>query len=64
MLMATALGLGNCWVGGFTDTQAFNRLFNLSENMLPLAVIAIGYPAGEIPPPRPRRSLKEIATWL
>ncbi len=64
LLMATALGLGSCWVGGFTETQAINRLFNLPENMVPIAVVTIGYPAGEIPPPRPRRSLKEVATWL
>jgi nitroreductase len=64
LLMATALGLGSCWVGGFTDTPAINRLFGLPENVVPIAVVTIGYPAGEVPPPRPRRSLSEIATWL
>lgn len=64
LLMATALGLGSCWVGGFTDTPAINRLFNLPENMVPVAIVSVGYPAGEIPPPRPRRSLEEVATWL
>ncbi len=59
VLMATALGLGTCWVGAF-ETAAINRLFNLSDNLIPAAVIPIGYAAGKIPPQRPRRSLQEI----
>ena len=59
VLMATALGLGTCWVGAF-DASALNRLFGLSDNLIPAAVIPVGYAAGEIPPQRPRRSLQEI----
>ena len=59
VLMATALGLGTCWVGAFEAT-AINRLFSLSDNLIPAAVIPVGYAAGEIPPQRPRRSLQEI----
>ena len=59
VLMATALGLGTCWVGGF-DAAAINRLFGLADNLLPVVVIPVGYPAGEIPPPRPRVKLEEI----
>ncbi len=61
VLMATALGLGTCWVGGFiNDDTAINRLFGLPDNLIPAAVIPVGYAAGEIPPQRPRRSLQEI----
>jgi len=60
VLMATASGLCTCWVGGFTDPSEFNRLFGLSENLVPVAVVPIGYPTSKIPPPRPRLSLEEI----
>ncbi len=59
VLMATALGLGTCWVGGF-DRQEINCLFDLSDNLIPVVVIPVGYPAGEIPPQRPRLRLDEI----
>ena len=60
VLMATALGLGTCWVsriGGLTDV---NRLFSLDDSLVPVALVALGYPEGELPSPRPRLSLKEI----
>jgi len=59
VLMAAALGLGTCWVGGF-DGAALNSLFGLADNLIPVAVIPVGYPAGEIPPQRPRLTLEEI----
>jgi len=60
VLMATALGLGTCWVGGFTDAAEINQLFGLDYNLLPLAVIPVGYPAGEVPAQRPRLDLEDI----
>lgn len=60
VLMATALGLGTCWVGGFDDASEFNRLFGLADNLIPVAVIPVGYPADDITPPRPRRDLEDI----
>jgi len=62
VLMATALGLGTCWVGASTDIGVgeLNRLFALADNLVPVAVIPVGYPAGEVPPQRPRLSLEEI----
>jgi len=59
VLIATALGLGTCWVGAF-DNAEINRLFGLDDTLLPVAVIPVGYPAGKIPSPRPRVSLDEI----
>lgn len=59
VLTATALGLSTCWVGAFEPTE-INRLFGLDDTLLPVAVIPIGYAAGEIPPPRPRVPLDEI----
>ncbi len=64
LLMAAGLGLGTCWIGGFTEYKKLNELFSLGENMVPVAVVPVGYPAGEIPKPRARRPLNEIAKWV
>ncbi len=60
VLMAAALGLGSCWVGGFTDALELRRLFDLPDNLVPIAVLPVGYPAGSIPPQRPRITREEI----
>ncbi len=59
VLMATALGLGTCWVGAFEPAE-INQFFGLADNLIPVAVIPVGYPAGELPPQRPRVSFDEI----
>ncbi len=59
VLMATALGLGTCWVGGFNTTE-LNDLFGLADNLVPAVVIPVGYPAGELPTQRPRLPIEEI----
>lgn len=63
VLMATALGLSTCWVGAFEPAE-INHLFGLGDTLLPVAVIPVGYAAGEIPPPRPRVTLDEILVKL
>lgn len=60
VLMATALGLGSCWIGGFGDAREINQLFNLPHNLVPLIVLPVGYPDGKVPPQRPRLSRDEI----
>lgn len=59
VLMATALGLGTCWLG-VTDNPGFKRLFELPDNLVSVAVIPVGYPAGKIPSQRPRMSRDEM----
>lgn len=59
VLMATALGLGSCWVGAIMDQQAIKALLGLPENVIVVALVAVGYPKS-VPPPRPRLSLEEI----
>jgi nitroreductase len=58
MLSATALGLGTCPVGGF-DEEEVRKILSLPENVKPILIIPIGYPA-EKPIKRPRKSLGEI----
>lgn len=59
ILMATALGLGTCWLAGFNPAE-INPLFGLSDTLVPVAVVPVGYPAGKIPPQRPRVPFDEI----
>lgn len=53
LLAAHAMGLGACWTGVHPRSErvAFLRgLMNIPEHVMPLCVIAIGYPAGEEKP--------------
>ena len=59
VIMAAALGLGTCWVGGF-DRPEINRLFNLPDTLVPVAVLPVGWPDGKLPPPRPRLATEQI----
>ena len=50
MLAAEALGLGAVWTAAFPyedRMEVVRRHINLPENILPLCVIPIGYPAGD-----------------
>ena len=58
VLMATALGLGTCWVGA--ASREINRYFGVSDKLVPVAVVPVGYPAGKYPSERPRVSMAEI----
>jgi len=60
LLMATGIGLVTCWIGCDGNYSEINRLFGLGDNLIPVSLITVGYPVGELPPPRPRLSLDEI----
>lgn len=45
ILAAADLGLGTCWVAAF-DPEAARRALGPMENMEPLALTPLGYPAG------------------
>lgn len=56
LLAASAWGLGACWLGVHPReerVQHLRRLLQIPEHVLPIAAIAIGWPA-ESPPPRTR----------
>jgi nitroreductase len=59
VLMATALGLGSCWVGGISSYKAIRDLLGVPRGILVLGVIAVGYSNIE-PKPRPRLTLEQI----
>ena len=58
-LAATALGYGSCWIGSF-DPEAVRRIVRAPDELVVVAMMAIGVP-DESPPPRPRRPLEEMA---
>ena len=49
MLAAHELGLGSCWVMYF-DPVKTSELFDLSEDIVPMAFLPIGYPADDAAP--------------
>lgn len=56
LLAAKELGLGTCWLGVTPRPERIEplaELFALPENIIPFALVALGYPAEE--PERPER---------
>lgn len=66
MLEITNLGLGTTWVGHF-DPAAVKTVFDLPDNIIPVALLPIGYPA-ETSEPNPRHferlDLKKTVKFL
>lgn len=58
LLAAQALGLGSCWVGAFHEDEVIKAL-DLPRGRRPVALVPIGYPS-ENPPPPARRSLRDV----
>jgi len=61
-LAATALGLASVWVGAFND-DAVRQAIGVGEDLLPVAVLPIGY-AGETPQVTSRRSLASLVHYI
>lgn len=62
-LSATTLGLGSCWICNF-DAGRLRRVLNLPDELEPVAIIAVGYPAeGETVPLKKRKPIEEIVRW-
>lgn len=59
VLAARELGLGTCWVMSF-DPAKTAELFNLPENIVPVAFIPIGYPAEDAVPAEAHERRLEI----
>ena len=59
VLAAEEKGLGTCWVCNF-KVDLCKELFNLPENLVPIAIIPIGYPAKEQEEVSNRKAMQEI----
>jgi len=62
MLLAYSEGLGSVWVGAF-DGEKVIEILNLPKNLLPIAIIPIGYPA-EKPEAPPRLSKNKLIKFI
>jgi nitroreductase len=53
LIAAEALGLGTTWIGIYPDEMRVEetcKIFNIPDQVHPLALVAIGYPDGTRPP--------------
>jgi nitroreductase len=57
-LAIVAAGLGSIWIGYFDETRV-RDILDLEPELLPIALLGLGYPA-ELPEASPRRRLDEI----
>jgi nitroreductase len=57
-LAAVQMGLGAVWVGAFSQ-KLVAKILKLPKNLLPIAILPLGYPAS-LPKAHSRRPIKEI----
>jgi len=62
VLAAADLGLGTCWVAAF-DPQEAREVLGLSDDLEPVAMTPLGYPADSWKPKR-RKSLSDLVRYL
>ncbi len=60
-LRAADLGLGSVWIGAFDD-DAVAQAVKAPDDLIPVAILPVGYPA-ESPPPAPRRGVKDLVSY-
>ena len=67
MMEAFDIGVGSCWVRGFDENQV-RKVFDLPANLVPVAMLDLGYPApGSHPWPGghdKRRPLTETVSYM
>ena len=62
ILQATELGLGTCWIGWIRPKE-IRRIVGWPPDLMPQALITVGWPADRPERTAPRLSLDDIATW-
>lgn len=65
MLEAQNLGLGTTWIGSFSP-ENLKEIYNVPENLEPVAILPIGYPASDANPSElhfKRNNINQIAYW-
>jgi nitroreductase len=61
MLAAHSLGLGTCWVGGFSQAD-IREVVGVPEHLEIVGLITLGHP-DESPKPPPRLPLERLVSW-
>ena len=59
LLAVHALGLGAVWIQTLRNIEEIRSILGIPENVIPVAIIALGYP-DESPSPKPRKPLEEV----
>jgi len=59
MLAAYCMGLGTVWINSLRNIEEVRRIIKAPSSKVPVAIIAIGYPA-ESPEPKPRKPIDEL----
>ena len=62
-LAAWTFGIGTCFIGNI-NREKVKELLNLKKKDYLLTVLPLGYPYGDIPEPRPRKSLDEMVEYF
>ncbi len=65
MLEAQSLGLGTTWVGSF-DPKKIIEVYEVPENLIPVAILPIGYPSKEAKPSKlhfQRNTISNFVYW-
>jgi nitroreductase len=62
ILQATELGLGTCWIG-WIRPKAVRRIVGWPADIIPQALITVGWPASRPARSTPRLELAAIVTW-
>lgn len=61
ILQAYALGLGTCWLGGYSEA-AVKEILHIPDTARVVAITPLGYPA-ETPAVRPRKPLEDVVCF-
>jgi nitroreductase len=61
-LAAADLGLGTCWIGAFNSAEA-RRVLKTPDNIEPMVLMPLGYPAAGAVPVKKRKDMSEILSW-
>lgn len=62
-LQAADLGLATCWVCNF-DIEKLRKAFAIPENLEPIAIIPLGYPAKDsVISEKKRKTINDIVSW-
>lgn len=63
MLEIHSLGLGTTWIGAF-DPEKLVKVYEIPENLVPVAILPIGYPALEARPSKLHSQRIEITDFV
>lgn len=60
---AQSLGLGTTWIGSF-NPQKLKEIYGIPENLIPVAILPIGYPSDESNPSNLHFRRNEISSFV